>query len=352
MSILYFSAINRDGKIVVADDSEKGEIYKCISCNDDMILKKSGNTGPGSKRPHFAHKARNENDNCSPETVLHKTFKELLFEKIKNHIEEDRPLMFNWKCQDCRESSERNMLKVANKVMMEKRILFEDEKNSLFADMDADSIWRTPDISLYIEGKALFAIEIIVTHDVEARAKKFYDDMGIMILKIYLDKMDDIYRIDDIIKNEIVIDRCFKNNGCEICKSCDYSYVQIEAFECLCTNCLRPMIIPYTVIDDVRPKTISEMELNIQNNDGQYQELSDMQCNMTGYPYLDDCNEIKWSAINICRNCRSVYSRIREVTIKRRDGAGGIITQCVPKSSLIGRKRKLCWKCMGYNMYD
>jgi len=352
MSILYFSAINSDGKIVVADESEKGDTYKCISCNDDMILKKSGNTGPGSKRPHFAHKARNESDKCSPETVLHKTFKELLFEKIKNHIEEGSPLMFNWKCQVCRESTERNMLKMANRIMVEERIYFEDEKKSLFLDLDStDSAWRTPDISLYIEDKALFVIEVIVTHDVESRAKKFYDDMGIMILKIYLDKMDDIYRIDDIIKNEIIIDRCFKHNGCEICKSCDFSYVQIEAFECLCTYCLRPMIIPHTVIDGERPKIISEMELIIQNNDGQYQEISDMGCNITGYPYLHDCNEIRYNAINICKNCRSVYSNMKEVTIKRRDGAGGVITQCVPKSNLIGRKRKLCWKCMGYDMY-
>jgi hypothetical protein len=35
-----------------------------------MILRKSGKTGQGSRRPHFAHKS--VNPDCNPETAIHK----------------------------------------------------------------------------------------------------------------------------------------------------------------------------------------------------------------------------------------------------------------------------------------
>lgn len=346
MSILYFSAINAmNGKIVVADESEKGHEYKCISCNDDMILKKSGNTGPGSKRPHFAHKARTEDNKCCPETVLHKTFKELLYEKIEKHIEEKTPIMFNWRCHNCGAKEERNMLKVANGVSMERRIYANSE--SLLEG------WRTPDISLYVEDRPLFVIEIIVTHDIEKNAMEFYRDQGIMILRIYLDKMDDIYRVDDIVKNEIFIDKCPRNDGCEICGACNIFYVRTEAISCLCTYCLEPMMIPYTVINKKKTEYVKDMRLMIsKENTDQQEEMGKFGCNLIFQRYQEKHETMKYRAINKCNNCNSVYSKMKEITKNRSDDAGGVNTRYIanlPKT--IGRERKLCWKCMGYDMY-
>jgi competence CoiA-like predicted nuclease len=53
--LLYVTAFDKNGVLVKAKDADKAQDYFCPECKDKLILKKSGKTGKGSKRPHFAH---------------------------------------------------------------------------------------------------------------------------------------------------------------------------------------------------------------------------------------------------------------------------------------------------------
>jgi competence CoiA-like predicted nuclease len=74
--ILYTVATDLYGTLIKAFDAEKGGSFFCPECKTKLILRKSGKTGNGTKRPHFAH--RGLTPNCTPETALHSVFKNLL----------------------------------------------------------------------------------------------------------------------------------------------------------------------------------------------------------------------------------------------------------------------------------
>ena len=66
--LLYTIAKNEQGLFIKANEAEKGNDFFCPVCSSDLILRKSGNTGKGAKRPHFAHKSLTPN--CTPETAV------------------------------------------------------------------------------------------------------------------------------------------------------------------------------------------------------------------------------------------------------------------------------------------
>ena len=76
LKLLYTSALDSKNTLVTALQAEKGDKYSCPLCQGKMILRKSGKDGPGSRRPHFAHKALTID--CTPEGVLHHSFKMML----------------------------------------------------------------------------------------------------------------------------------------------------------------------------------------------------------------------------------------------------------------------------------
>ncbi len=69
--ILYTTAIDVYGKLIHIKDATKGRTYYCPECKNKFVLRKSKNTGKGSKRPHFAH---NVTTGCTPKSVLHNSF--------------------------------------------------------------------------------------------------------------------------------------------------------------------------------------------------------------------------------------------------------------------------------------
>lgn len=115
--ILYSVANNSDGKLVNAKDAVKGRTFTCPVCNNYLILRKSGNTGRNSKRPHFAHKTLTQN--CTPETALHYIFKTQAYEKINKLLLAKQSLKFRWICQFCTEKHQGNLLKKISEVKLE-----------------------------------------------------------------------------------------------------------------------------------------------------------------------------------------------------------------------------------------
>ncbi|MDR2597448.1 MAG: hypothetical protein LBC76_09050 [Treponema sp.] len=189
--ILYTTAFDKNGVLVKAKDAEKNEDYFCPFCNGLLILKKSGKTGKGSKRPHFAHHA--VSPNCTPEGVLHKSFKLSLMEKIKKQISEKTPINIEWECLYCHTKHKGNLLKYAADVKEEYQ----------FENCRAD-------LALIDRNNNPFAvIEIIVTHKPEETALNFYKEKQIILIQIVLESDDAIDKLDTIINFPTSVNYCF-----------------------------------------------------------------------------------------------------------------------------------------------
>lgn len=189
--ILYVTAFDKKGILVKAKNAVKIEDYFCPECKEKLILKKSGKTGKGSRRPHFAHYA--ESPNCTPEGVLHKSFKLLFLEKIKQCIASKTPINISWECIYCHEKHQGNLLQFV-------------------ADAKDEYVMEKcrPDIALLNQdGKVFGVIEIIVTHKPEYTAIAYYKENKIILIQIELNSEDDLENIDTKINIPTSVDYCF-----------------------------------------------------------------------------------------------------------------------------------------------
>jgi len=189
--ILYVTAFDNNGVLVKAKDAEKTLDYFCLGCKEKLILKKSGKTGKGSKRPHFAHYS--QSPNCTPEGVLHKSFKLLLLEKIKKHITEKSPINIEWECIYCHEKHKGNLIQCAIDVKDEFQM---DKCRADIALIDQ-------------EGKPFATIEIVVTHKPEEATISYYKENKIALIQIELESEYDLDIIDAKINFPTSVDYCF-----------------------------------------------------------------------------------------------------------------------------------------------
>ena len=83
--ILYSIAETSTGQLINAIDADKESAYVCPACKQPLLFRKGL-----KKRPHFAHKVLTPN--CTAETALHYSFKTLLYDKIKKHLDLDLAL--------------------------------------------------------------------------------------------------------------------------------------------------------------------------------------------------------------------------------------------------------------------
>jgi hypothetical protein len=176
MEAYFITALNENNDLVFADDSFKLERYFCPVCLNPVMLKKSGNTAPGSKRPHFAHfEASNE---CSFENILHKSFKLLFLRHIKNALDKQFPVNFSWHCRYCKKTHTGNLLKKTCRIV---------EDHALEG--------HKPDIAFFDEHGHLYAvIEISVKkYNVPTPgAIEYYDSHNIILLNYVLRSEDDL----------------------------------------------------------------------------------------------------------------------------------------------------------------
>ena len=105
--ILYTTAIDKNGNQIHVRDAKKEEIYYCPICKNEFILRKSGKTGKGSKRPHFAH--HEISTNCTPEGVLHYLSKINVIKILEDYKSENKPFIINWKCIYCEKKNTGNI---------------------------------------------------------------------------------------------------------------------------------------------------------------------------------------------------------------------------------------------------
>ena len=220
-TILYTVAKNSDGDLVKASDADKVSSYFCPICNNDLTLRKSGKTDFNSKRPHFAHKTLTPN--CTPETVLHFAFKNLLAKKIQYHIDNSLPLNFSWECNYCSEPHSGNLLKKIRKVYVEYNLTF-----------------CQPDIVLFDKDDKVFGvIEIVVTHKPEENVLKYYEDNNIILIQINLTSDQDIDKLESEVLKANTVTTCL-NPKCSKCGHFQHK-TKIIIIDSSCWKCNKPM---------------------------------------------------------------------------------------------------------------
>lgn len=222
-NLLYTSAIDSTGKLVTALQAEKGNLFLCPLCNGEMILKKSGNVGPGSRRPHFSHKALSPN--CTPEGVLHHSFKMMLANILRTKLKKEEPFHFSFECSYCGNVHNANLLKITQEVAVEKKI--------------GPCI---PDILLIDKnGKAYLAIEIVVTHAPEKETLKYYQENGIALYRLNIASGEDLDDVEERAKRPDEFWFC-KNPKCPMCGFfMDKKIMAIREIKCY--RCHMPMKI-------------------------------------------------------------------------------------------------------------
>jgi len=196
--ILYTTALNEENKLVKAADAKKSSVFCCPFCKGELILRKSQNSGKYSKRPHFAHK--NLMPSCSEETLLHYSFKILLFEYISEKIKSNEEIIMNWKCKYCNNNHNGNLIKKVTDIKLEHNL----------------SICQ-PDIALFVNNIVFAVIEVVVTHKPEFKTQQFYKDNNIILIQINLNSDTDIDNLKNKIENPDIVDFCMQPK----CKKCE-----------------------------------------------------------------------------------------------------------------------------------
>lgn len=197
-NILYTVATDNYGRLIKANRADKGNDYYCPVCTGQLILRKSGKTGKGTKRPHFAHKTLTPN--CTPETALHFAFKNLLANKIETHIKSNTPVLFSWECGFCNIQHSGDLLKKAKCVKLEHNMTV-----------------CKPDIALLDEDQNVYCvIEVVVTNKPEDRVLEYYSNNNISVIQIYLSSDKDIDELEDRVSNPASVSICI-NPKCQDC---------------------------------------------------------------------------------------------------------------------------------------
>jgi hypothetical protein len=275
-NILYTVAFDKSNNLILAKDAEKGDSFTCPICDEKLILRKSGKTGKGAKRPHFAHHKFTEN--CKPETVLHYTFKRFLSCYIENQIIKKAPIPIRWKCKYCDKEHTGNLLKTVADVKTEYNM----------------NVCQ-PDIALFNSAGRLFAvIEIIVTHKPEDKVVAYYKDNNIILIEIILASDDDINNIEQKISNPDLIDFCY-NPKCPVCGEFQ-TKKELVILDAHCRRCGNPMKVTYIILTNtghLTPPEFNDNDIKIARTNG---VILDMRYSKT--------MKSKYLA-NICPRCRA-----------------------------------------------
>jgi hypothetical protein len=178
MDILYKYAEDNNGNIIHISNTLLEENYYCPECKEKFILKK-GNI----RQHHFAH--NNFFSNCTGEGYLHKTFKKMLLELIKDHINKKLSLELYWNCNICNKEHNGNLV---NGIKDAK-----DEYN-------LESC--RPDIALINEaGIVPIIIEIVYKHEPENNVIEYCKKNKTVLIRIKLDSLDDLENVNSKIKS-------------------------------------------------------------------------------------------------------------------------------------------------------
>lgn len=234
--ILYTIALDENNNLIHVNDAEKGKTYYCPGCEGEFILRRSGRTVKGSKRPHFAH--NNLTPNCTPEGVLHSSFKKLLICLLERYRSENKALIVNWNCNACSIDYSKTNL---NANLLAKTTSIKEEYNFKVCQ---------PDIAMLdAEGKVIAAIEIVVTHEPEEDVLQYYESNGITLIQINLISLEDLDRVEEKITNPDVVTFCL-NPKCLNFRN-HKAWRKLVVADKRCNRCRQPMRTCYVEANSV-----------------------------------------------------------------------------------------------------
>jgi len=215
-SILYSIGKTSLGELVKASDAQKEISYACPICSQPLVLRKGS-----QKRPHFAHKVLSPN--CKPETALHYSFKTLLFQKIREHLEKKLALPILWHCCKCSSTHTGNLLKKATSASLEHNL----------------GVCQ-PDIALMdSSGNVVVVIEVIVTHKPEESALSYYSRKNIAVVSYQLKSDEDLNFLEESPLKPSSVSVC-THPKCKKCKN-HMPKKRLLIIEGKCWKCHKPI---------------------------------------------------------------------------------------------------------------
>jgi hypothetical protein len=171
--ILFKYALDSAEKIIHINNAQKGTLYYCPDCHAPFSFKKGK-----VRQPHFSH--TNSSTNCTGEGYLHKTFKKLLLQFLKDKIINNSPIEVLFNCYLCKQPHRFNPLVGI--------IDIKDEFNM--------EVCR-PDIALIHKKNVIpIVIEIIDKHEIDEQAIAFYIKNQIIVIRIKLETETDLENIE------------------------------------------------------------------------------------------------------------------------------------------------------------
>lgn len=284
--ILYTTAFDKNGNLIHINNAEKGMNYYCPLCNKEFILRKSGKTGKGSKRPHFAH---NElTPGCTPEGVLHYLFKKRLIDLLENYKAENKQFELNWVCNSCNHNNSGNLLgKTAS--IKEEYVLGECR----------------PDIALLDkEENVLGVIEIVVTHEPEESVLQYYKANKIALIQIGLISEEDLNKVEEKATNPDIVDLCLSPR----CQNRDNYKInrKVVYFRDKCGRCFSEILRFKIEVDSAVGKQYSR--------DFTEEEISMVKSKLDNIIVGEDPTTKEKYPIFDCENCK----RIKSPYVRRR----------------------------------
>jgi ribosomal protein L37AE/L43A len=286
--ILYRTALNIKGDLIHVLNAKKGIDYFCPDCKREFVLKKSGNTGKGSKRPHFAHKSDEVDFKCSPESVLHKSFKKLVVEFLNSYLFNNKKIDVVWGCTSCKANNKGSLLYKVDSIREEYNL----------------GVCR-PDIALLDEEQNIVAvIEIVVTHAPEESALHYYQDNKITLFQIHLESDEDLLNVESKLTRPDYVGFCF-NPRCQNTNS--YSIERgLQVVHARCGKCnqliKKSHVIVSTPFGEFKSLDFTDSEIKIIQANFPDLRLKVERATNKRY-FLSDC-------IN-CKRIKSKYGRSR-----------------------------------------
>ncbi|RIX59296.1 hypothetical protein D3P08_03835 [Paenibacillus nanensis] len=274
-AIKYPFAKDHSGNIISAKEAISRVDYFCLGCGRNMRRRQ------GKMRPHFTHKV--EGVNCSPESILHLGFKELMYDRLQSSLTSNSPEVVQWKCFVCKDLHESNLIKKTKLIRKEMSL----------------GVCR-PDILLLDEfEKPLIAIEIVVTHEPEESTLKFYKENNIALIKFTLNSETDIELLENEILQPDFVDVCTSNPKCKTCRR--YKLMKhLWIIKGRCWKCKTSMKIATIVYDLNRhytPEDFNDKEIAFANKNGTNIQMR-----------YSKTENAKYN-VHVCRKCNSITGK-------------------------------------------
>ena len=161
--IRYPMAYQRPYQVAHISQAEKGQMYLCLGCDEEMIPRKGK-----IKRHHFAHKAGMER--CDPDNALHETAKAAICQGFLTAQENGDEYSVSFPCEICDATLKVNTALEGASIATERAAVQGTRSDLVITKKDG----RSPRI----------IIEIVVHHDIEEGTEQRYRNAGIPVVRV------------------------------------------------------------------------------------------------------------------------------------------------------------------------